>query len=79
MLPPEKLERHPLTVCLRILQGLGKPGEYVWRYSKEIPGLEQRIDLSARRHRLAAGEGRRNDLARAAGRLQDVHRERAAA
>ena len=43
MLPPEKLERHPLTVCLRILQGLGKPGEYVWRYSKEIPGLEQRI------------------------------------
>ena len=43
MLPPEKLERHPLTVCLRILQGLGKPGEYVWRYSKEIPGLEQRM------------------------------------
>ena len=43
MLPPEKLERHPLTVCLRILERLGKPGEYVWRYSKEIPGLEQRI------------------------------------
>ena len=33
----------PLTVCLRILEGLGKPGEYVWRYSKEIPGLEQRM------------------------------------
>lgn len=40
---PKRLEGHPLTICFRILEALGKPGEYVWQVGKTKPGMEARL------------------------------------
>ncbi|MEJ6846721.1 hypothetical protein V3589_10950 [Sinorhizobium fredii] len=40
---PKRLEGHPLTICFRILEAMGKPGEYVWQVGKTKPGMEVRL------------------------------------
>lgn len=40
---PEELARHPLAIAMRLLQTLGRPGEYVWKNGKRIENLEERL------------------------------------
>lgn len=40
---PKTLESHPLTICFRILEGLGRPGEYVWTVGKTIQDMSDRL------------------------------------
>ena len=38
---PKTPDLHPLVLCLRILNGLGKPGQYVWEVGKGLEGEER--------------------------------------
>lgn len=40
---PKTLEQHPLAICFRICQGLGKTGERIWKVAKEIEDLDERL------------------------------------
>jgi len=40
---PEQLASHPLTLALKILERLGRPGEYVWRNGKAIADMDERL------------------------------------
>jgi hypothetical protein len=41
---PKTLDKHPLTIAFRILQTLGKPGQYVWECGKHMSDMGERLD-----------------------------------
>ena len=73
----EDFEQHPLTICFRFLEGMGKSGEYVWRSAKEFGQPAGAPRLPERGDHLAARQGQGDDLARPAGRFPHLRRERA--